>query len=467
MQQDYSPFDKLLGALEAKDLADLRNAAEGWYIEYKREVSNAGAIAKSISAFANTYGGWLFYGIAEKSKDEPVAGQFEGILSTDADAALQRIRQAAAMSVQPSPYFETKVLFGPEPSIGLAADRCIVAVRIPWGSDAPHVHRDGRIYRRVTDGSEPRPETDRYIIDQLSARSARTEAYYEAWINQRLETSKGEDDAAFIRVFLIADFWGDRPPVNDVELGVVRKIMQDTQGEFNVPLSNVYRSADGFVCRQANSDNPEQLSLTWKVLDDFRSEIIIPLTKINGANLVNLRGWLEGYDHADRFVESCRRQNYRGPAVIDLNIFLVVLIGLARKHAALAKEFGWAGTMLAKVRVSGVWRTVPFFDAPHVLDEYERHGIPLSLADNATIYQGKRRNSFFEIPSDSSDEMTQFPNLLMAIHLFAKVAVGLGVSITSEGDGPESDLSTAISAFVMAGQRAITAQKHRSRRQVS
>jgi predicted HTH transcriptional regulator len=76
---EYSPFQKDFVQLDASDLTALRTVAEGWYVEYKREVPNASSIAKSVSAFANTYGGWLFYGIEEKSRDEPVAGAFPGI----------------------------------------------------------------------------------------------------------------------------------------------------------------------------------------------------------------------------------------------------------------------------------------------------------------------------------------------------------------------------------------------------
>lgn len=41
-------------------------------------------------------------------------------------------------------------------------------VHIPWGADAPSVHREGRIYRRVGDGSEPKAENDRFVLDQLA-----------------------------------------------------------------------------------------------------------------------------------------------------------------------------------------------------------------------------------------------------------------------------------------------------------
>ena len=50
----------------------------------RRETPNAASIAKSVSAFANTYGGWLFYGVNEKSKSGAAAGEFVGIARENA-----------------------------------------------------------------------------------------------------------------------------------------------------------------------------------------------------------------------------------------------------------------------------------------------------------------------------------------------------------------------------------------------
>ncbi|MBL9070608.1 MAG: ATP-binding protein [Sphingopyxis sp.] len=91
--------------LTAADLERLRGTTEGWYVEYKREIPQASSIAKSISALANTYGGWLFLGIEELAKDNAVAGAFPGVPCANADAALQRIRQAVADHMNPAASF--------------------------------------------------------------------------------------------------------------------------------------------------------------------------------------------------------------------------------------------------------------------------------------------------------------------------------------------------------------------------
>ena len=65
------------------------------------------------------------------------------------DGLLQRLRHSAAEHMNPAPLFNTQVLRGPCSAINLAAGRAVVAVEIPRSVTTPHVHKDGRIYRRV------------------------------------------------------------------------------------------------------------------------------------------------------------------------------------------------------------------------------------------------------------------------------------------------------------------------------
>lgn len=463
MKYDYNPFDKDFEDVATGDLVVLSSVAEGWYVEYKREVPNASSIAKSVTAFANTYGGWLFYGIAEKSKEDPVAHSLPGILNEDADACLQRFRQAVANHAQPAPFFRVKALFGPLEEFGLLEGRCVIVAYVPWGPEAPYIHKDGRIYRRVGDGSEPRPENDRFILDKLWGRASEITQKYADWINRDLEVSQGEDNAAFVRIFLVADFWGDHGSLSPISLKRIREIMSDTNGDYTIPFDNVYQTSDGYVSRQTTNNDPEKLGLTWKLSRGFESEIVIPVSKFRYDSLGELASWLVGYEHASRFLEICRRQNYLQPTVIDLNIILHVLLGVARIQVALAKEFGWTGSIYAKIEISGVWRTVPFFDTPHVLDEYDIHGIALGQNDKVILHPGKGQRSFIELNgvNANSDESNQ--RIMMAIQLFLNIARALGVSALKNPDGDGTDAPDSILSFMEAGLRAIEVQKNRAK----
>src|ERR1700683_3409569 len=115
--QHSSPFDKPFDNLKASDLASLRTTPEGWYVEYKSQFPAPASVAKSLSAFANSYGGWLFYGIEESADKQRLAGAFPGIQADQVPLCEQKIRQAASVQVCPPPYFQVRALYGPEDSI--------------------------------------------------------------------------------------------------------------------------------------------------------------------------------------------------------------------------------------------------------------------------------------------------------------------------------------------------------------
>src|SRR5664280_250963 len=94
----YTPFDKRIEELTGPDLGVLRDVSEGWYVEYKSAPIVTKAIAKSISAFANHYGGWLFFGISEISGK---AGAFPGVEDAAIFELERSIRNASVDCLHP------------------------------------------------------------------------------------------------------------------------------------------------------------------------------------------------------------------------------------------------------------------------------------------------------------------------------------------------------------------------------
>src|SRR5580700_4875953 len=292
----YSPFQKEIKDLGVEDLSVLRDIAEGWYVEYKREIPNAASIAKSVSAFANTYGGWLFYGVQELSKEDSVAGSFPGVPRNEVDAALQRIRQAVAMQANPTPHFDCRVVWGPCEAISLAENRGVICVHVPWSASAPHVHKNGHIYRRVGDGSEPKPENDRFLLDQLWRRADNLRDEYRQWVERDPEFSKGEKEQPYVRLLLVADVWGDRNLWTNLSLAEIREIMGVTQGLISgLPFDVVYTAANGFVARQGRNNDPHNLGLTWRLRPNLVSDVLMPLNFYSTEDVGQIEQMLDGY----------------------------------------------------------------------------------------------------------------------------------------------------------------------------
>lgn len=452
----YSPFETSLDSLAAADLERLRDVAEGWFIEYKRELSKSADIAKSISALANTYGGWVFYGVEEKSRDEPVAGSFPGIDASVADAALQRIRQAVAQHMDPASHYEARTVRGDGTT--LPTDRVVVCVRVPKSLSAPHVHSTGRIYRRVGDGSEPKPETDRHLLEQLFRRADDLRRYFADWVGRDPEFSEGESDTPYIRLLMIADPWGDEEPWLDTTVAELKPLFEQASGLVgSTPFDTLYTSSRGYVARQARNNNPHNLGLTWRFRESLVSDVYIPLNMYEETP-GGLAQRLHGYEQADRFARILMDHGYENARVVDLSFLFGVLIGVIEIQRRLLAAAGWTKPWFVKVRLLNSWRTLPFLDVDVVLDTLERDGLPVHLDGTDTAPAGTDPETFVEVgPMDGTgDEQARI--LLQAMVVMDPIAkaFGLATPLERELNPPMYQRLQA------AGARAMEVQARRS-----
>lgn len=83
---------KLLRDVEPSDIVDLvtDGAPETVTLDYKEKITDAQEFAKDVAAFANTSGGVLLYGIAERPEDvERIRLETVGVEKTGADDLLR------------------------------------------------------------------------------------------------------------------------------------------------------------------------------------------------------------------------------------------------------------------------------------------------------------------------------------------------------------------------------------------
>jgi schlafen family protein len=452
----FSPFDKPLESLAAADLDRLRGVAEGWYVEYKSEVSKAPDVAKSVSALANTYGGWVFYGVEEKSKAEPVAGSFPGIEVGDADAALQRIRQAVAQHMNPAAHFDARAVAGD--GVTFASDRVVICVRVPQSLAAPHVHSSGRIYRRVADGSEPKPENDRHLLDQLFRRSDDLRKQFAEWVDRDPELSRDEEEAPYLRLMTIADPWGDESPWLETNTAELKPLFAERPGLVSsVPFDVIYTSSRGYVARQEGND-PHNLGLTWRFRESLVSDVYVPLNLYAVNAPYALHDDLDGYEQADRFVELLEAKAYSSPRVVDLNLLFNVLVGVVEIQQRLLAKANWTKSYFVKARLLNVWRTVPFLDVDAVMDRFEADGLPVCLDGLVTAPSGTDPETFQEVEPILGAQSEAARVLLQALVILEPIARawGLPIVIEREMDPPMYERLQA------AGVRGLEVQKRKA-----
>lgn len=456
----YSPFEKDFADLAVADLSALRAASEGWYIEYKREVPNANGIAKSLAAFANSYGGWLFYGVDEASKENPAAGAFPGISMGEADASLQRIRQAAANCINPAPYFETRLLQGPNADLGLDEGQAILVVRVPQGINAPYIHKSGQIYRRVADGSEPKPENDRFLLDSLFRRSDDLRQQYKDWLARDPELSKAEENSPFLRLMITVDPWAERDPWLETDLAGIRDIFNSGAASLisGLPFDSVHKSPRGFIARQIHTNDPSNLGLTWRFRQTLTGDVIVPL-KVEAPREPFELLELDGYQHIRRYIGILQKGRHARPQIIDLNLLFNLLTGIVERQEQLMAAAGWQGEWYFKVRLLNVWRTIPFLDVPIVLDEFEAHGIPLCLDETVTVLDGSDPETLLRVDRRLDIESPHARVLLQALALFEPIASAWGISAWMPVG---EDQPAYYQQLQLAGARALKVQANRT-----
>lgn len=341
----------------------------------------------------------------------------------------------------------------------MSADRAILCIHIPWSSNAPHVHRCGHIYRRVADGSEPKPENDRFILDQLWKRSERINKEYKKWVKRPIKLADAEKDIPFLRLLITADLWGDRDIYHDISLEQFRKIVGDGTGTIPAtPFDTAHTTASGFVARQLAGNDPGNLGLTFKFWNDLTFEILVPLP-FYSAPLNELSGMLDGYEHQDRFINILRNHNCRKVRVIDLNLLLYTLLGAFRISDELCSIANWREPLFAKARMTNIWRTQPFLDVPHTLDCMESYGLPMCLDDEVFVTPGTGPSSFLEISPYLDTDTADGRVFLKAFRLFIPIAEAFGIPGWHSGDDKEV---TFMSELLAAGTRAIEAQRLRA-----
>lgn len=459
MPSEYSPFDKDIEDLKPEDLVVLRSVNEGWYVEYKRELTTAVSMAKAISAFANTYGGWLFIGIDEAQTDTPIAGEFVGISQESIDTVLQQLRQAASTSLNPTPFFRTKVLRGPCPAINLAPDNSIVVVHIPSSLITPHVHKDGRIYRRVADSSEPKPETDRFVLDQLWRRGNTKRKSIRKWITRDPEFSKMEVNTPYLRFLLCVDPWQQKGPWVNASISDIRSVFKRQETGFAIiPFDTVYSSSEGIIARQLGKHDPELFGLTWKIRRNLSSDVVLPLPFYDFKNGEDLAKVLDKYENIETFVRLLHSQGsgYSNPRIVDLNIVLQVLMGVASKYRHLLSLVTDERVFHFKARILNCWRTIPFVDVVQVLEIYETYGIPMVMEKTLTTPDGYNPDSFAYIDSPAPSD--KFPtevstSIIQGICIFIHIAMAFGIPTLVSDDLGEED-AQLYGEYFSAGNRA-------------
>ena len=397
-QLRYTPFAVDLHEVTETHMADLREVAEGWYVEYKSEVPKPRELAKSLSSFANRYGGWLFLGIQENPEDNTAAA-FPGIPEGDVTSALQQLRDAAKDLLQPTVPFFHNILRGPLAEISLPSGHSIVIVRIPEGASTPYVHNDGRVYVRTGDSSSPVSATDRTTLDLLHRKAQAKTSLLEDLIDRSPVVSKGEEDTTYLHLALCSDPFqvlGHRYGGSFTDFSTAMRAPP-------LPFDNIYTSQDGFVARQVRGNERHKRLFTWEFSRTCNSFVTLPLSTLKvplsdpDGSFYNSGEWSQ-YHHGERFASLLAQKDLRFARVLNLNLVVAVIGGIIARHRSLAGLAGVRGPFYVKTKIENTWRVIPFIDTSEYISHIEAFDVPVVQDSNLTAPLGGWPEGFITEP---------------------------------------------------------------------
>ena len=424
----YRPFADHLDEVAPEDLSRLTDVHEGWYVEYKREMIGNRELAKSLSSFANQYGGWLFLGVEQDSINNVAAG-FPGIADTGIQGVLDSIRNAAKDLLNPPVFYNVRIFAGPIAQIQLPAGRSILVVQIPEGPNSPYIHNDGRIYRRVGDSSQPMPVTDRATFDLLAQKGQEAQARLSDKVLWSPATSRGEENQPFLHISVLTDPFEVMGHWYDGSFSD----FADTMSGDRLPFNNIFSSAEGFVARQTGTANTYNRLFTWHFSRNCHSFVTvpIPLLHISEAELA----W-SFYSIGKEFWSRVVLQDLAAARILDLNFLMNLVGGISMRHRTLVGRSNITGPLYMKARLENVWRTIPFVENSKYLEYLAEYGIPLVQDYDIVIPDGTSIESFVvspdlgQTPSEEESVSYEGPILLSMMILDA---LGIPMEILKKG----------------------------------
>jgi len=405
----YNPFEKGIDDLTFDDIKTLedREIKEGLFIEYKSGFTIPTKISHSVASFANTHGGWYFVGIDSDHTNIPTG--FPGFSLTDFNKPLEHIRNIIKDHVDPFPKYYTKL-------IELEDERAILILEIPESDETPHITKDGRIYRRNAEGSDPVIETNRYVLDRLYEKSENFEKKIQHFCRRDIVVSEAEK-YPWIELYLMP-YPLNRLKIPDFyEMGFLKDLNEKINGQTkleipdllsfssSIPFNNVRASIGSIVFRQINVGSLPFMTLTFELFSNGNAKIVIPLQLIKREANLDTPVWkllnskLENEDF-DLFL------------IIDGFKVFSIFITLLQKYFDILKSVGWQDDVLIAYKIDQIWRTILYLESKTMEEHINKYGIPICQRESAWIPSiVKKSNMLHDMPKDLMFQLTEYAKI--------------------------------------------------------
>ncbi len=407
MAETYNPFKKSFDKVDKNDLDILKSISEGWYVEYKSIKQNGQKIARSISSFANSHGGLYFMGI-EGDKITNYAKNISGVKDSP-----DIVRDSLKGNLSHMPFFETFV-------IPLANGNHVIMVVVPEGKNPPYINSDGRIYRRQGAGSDPIPETNRIVIDDLYNKSKGYEKEIEDFRIGNLGMTEAEFEEPTLEIYVNTQPF-NKWVIEEFNKKDFLRIFSDskeikdsvTSVNLHIPFDTLSTFHQGISLRQMYSRDLAFNGLTFE-LDVFgNARFFIPLERLDLSRM-------------DAYLSKCLSSvvgRYSGGIenikVLDGGKLFTLIVGLLNLYEEFLSQINFPNNLEVKFKLSNCHRTLLFFESESFVDYIEKNGLPICM---------KESQYFPQFPvAVGNDELKNTDRLLHLLVQSSRVLEALGV----------------------------------------
>lgn len=403
----YNPFKNPFDILTADDLGSLINneITEGYWIEYKSEFQPSKKISKSIASFANTYGGWYFIGVkADKTKN--TATDICGFKLAEIPDPIDKLRESIKANIDPVPVFHSKL-------IEIGSGKAVLVVQIPENQETPFITKEGRIYRRVSDSSDPVPEDNRYAIDRLVDNGRELAKRFAEFCIDERTFSEAEEHQSWVNIFLSPYPLGIIERDDMLSSEGIEKLIHLSQipikiylnttkeiGTGNLPFNAGQLGVGSVILKQADPSKMAFNSLSVEFFMDGRAKLFIPLKYMQGLHNVNINNFKspEVRQALTTIVKSDEQYDSALIRFFDIQALwttVTILLNFYQEWYGKALE---QNSLRAAITIGNTWRSSPFCDADEWGIYVQKFGLPVQNTDFIRIPNQKGKGLIAKFP---------------------------------------------------------------------
>ncbi|SDS03909.1 Putative DNA-binding domain-containing protein [Pseudomonas oryzae] len=444
--------------LSVEHIDEIKMLEEGWFVEFKSIFTDTAKIAKSISSFANAYGGVLIVGVQEAAKGRKF-DHFTPLSKNEAEETILRLRHAVEAHLSPCPFFESKLIAIPEFGVADPHDKWIVFVKIPKGEKAPYLHSSGAVYTRKGDSSSPVALTDQGLLERLWSDRTKKVGEIESRINFLREQSAS--DLPRLDIF-IARTVSPRRAAGAINFKDFIDVASQPVFPGNPPLlDNFYPIDSSFVARRTEG-TLDNYGIMWDFdWHRYIHHIHIPLAchEWDGSGLNNERSGNERIAALEDYLATRKEFEGKRIFIVDLTLSIFIMSAIFYMVSKLHLNRGDEDKFAINIKASSIRKVVVYSDLPRYKEHLEKMGLPFVHRDIGFLSSSMNPDDWLEFPiAENNKVLYENANLDVrnAFLNFIDMAQALGISRhvllgqhdRSSGESTVSDLLDAFGRII-------------------